>query len=130
MKQLSKAVQTVGKAYHVGEAESTAKRVEAGMQKVLSNPRFWRTADLGDPFLWLPAKKRQLIQQTSEETWKKAVNDPDKLSSAKDEVGVSDFQARTLLKRMLPPSWVPSAKKLVAARKNANEEIQVRTILK
>lgn len=130
MKALSTAIQKVGKVYTAGSAASNAERVEEGMQKVLSNPRFWRTADLGDPVNWLPPKKRQLIEQASEETWKKLVNDPQKLSSAKDELGVSDFQARTLLKRMVPPSWVPSAKKLVGARRNANGEIQVRAQIK
>jgi hypothetical protein len=125
MMSLSKAIKDVGNAYHVGAASSQAAKVEAGMQKVLSNPRFWRSGVLGDPIQWLPDKKRKLIEEAVEDTWKKYVKDPQKLSSAKDEVGISDLQARTLMRRMVPPLWVPSAKKLVAARKNSNEEIQV-----
>lgn len=132
MKALSKAIHNVGQVYHDGgEEASNAEKVQAGMQKVLSNPRFWRTADLGDPINWLPPKKRKHLEQSIEETWKKCLNDPKKLSSAKDEVGLSDIQARTLLRKMAPTDWpIPSAKQLVAARRHTNEEIQVTSVHK
>jgi hypothetical protein len=124
--ELGKAILRAGIA-HGPEEGDTVTRVEQGMQRALSIPSLFTGHSIGSPANWLPPKARKEIEDTETKRLKSLIKDPLALAKAKDAAGISDAAARTFLLDMMPDrSWVPSGQKLVQARKECNDIVQVR----
>lgn len=123
---LAKAILRAGIAHGPQEGEC-GTRVEQGMRKALAFPSLFTGHKIGNPAQWLPPKARKEVEEAETKRLKSCIKNPLALAKAKDAAGISDAAARTFLLDMMPDrSWVPSGQKLVQARKECNDIVQVR----